>query len=288
MALRHTLARVLAVALGVTGCYANHGLTGEDDPADRDAGGGARDAGVGPSDAGVRPRDASPRVDSSAPDAGAFDAAVCEPSRTAIGIELVPASAEWLCAYGHHEAAAITSVESEPAENGIRLHADFCPTADHGFCPCDIVIANTGPIDLARLPFPRSNLTIDIDRQYVVVQKTPTCRCDGCGCDFFLAFVAAHEDPDTARDLPPEIAFTRGSVACPTTSVCDRTDSYRLRLSAWDDGAEIDEGTERTFGAIVVRNVQNAVGLDVCAACADCGAVRGSFMAWVDADRAGP
>lgn len=286
MTLRHTLARGLTIALGVTGCYTSHGGAGEDDPSARD--GGGWDAGIGPSDAGIRPLDASIRIDAGASDGARFDAGTCEPSRTAIAIELVPASTEYLCAYGHHEGAEILSVELEPASNGIRLRADFCATADHGYCPCDIVIANTGPVDLARLPFPRAGLTIDIDHQHVVVQKTPTCRCDGCGCDFFLAFVAAHEDPDTARDLPPEIAFERGSVACPTADFCDRTDSYRLRLRAWDDGAEVDEGTERTFGAIVVRNVQNAVGLDVCAACADCGAVRGSFMAWVDADRAGP
>ncbi len=215
------------------------------------------------------------------------DAGMCAPGRDGISVELVPVSTATLCAYGHHEGAVITAVSAEPASNGVRLRADFCPDADAD-CRCDIVVAGTGPVDVTRLPFPRANTIVDVDRQHLVIRKSPTCRCDGCGCDMFLALVASHEDPDTARDLPPEIAFARGSVSCPTTATCERTDSWRLRTRTLGFDVELDQGTEMTLGSVVVRNVADAVGFDTCAACAECGAVRGLFLAWVDAARAGP
>ncbi len=296
MGSRHNLARsraiaagmlALALALVVSGCGARNALT--IDVAGTDAGSvPARDAAAPSRDGGIRLSDASARPDAGpGPDAGPSDPGSCEPTRDGVEIDLVPASSATLCAYGHHEGVVIMDATREPASNGIRLRADLCPDADRD-CRCDIVVANTGPIDVARLPFPRASLTIDVDRAHVVVRKSPTCRCDACGCDMFLAFAAAHEDPDTARDLPPEISFARGSVACPTASVCARTDTFRLRVRTVGFDVELDEGTEQTLGPVVVKNVADAVGFDTCAACAACGAVRGSFLAWIDAPRAGP
>lgn len=284
MSHRHTLARgalPFVVCLGLAACGSRSDLTVGDLPLGSDA--GPRDAGG----ALVVPRDAGPgAVDGG----GGADASAgeCEATTRALEIQLEPVSTATLCAYGHHEGVSITQVFDEPVSNGIRMRADFCPFADRD-CRCDIVVANTGPLEVARLPFPRDNLAVDVDRLHVVVRKSPTCRCDGCGCDMFLGFLATHEDPDTARDLPPDIAFARGSVACPTASACDRTDTWRLRVRTLGYDVELDEGTQQTLDDVVtVRNVADAVGFDVCAACADCGAVRGSFLAWVDSARAGP
>jgi len=288
MGSRHNLARVLGPPLLVTlasACGARSDLTSSSAhdagalPFDgavlaHDAGGAGADAGLG-SDAGA------------GADAGGPLPGTCELTRDGIDVELIPVSTAVLCAYGHHEGAVISSVSAEPATDGLRLRADFCPDADAD-CRCDIVITGAGRLDVARLPFPRAALTIDVDHQHLVVRKAPTCRCDGCGCDMFLAFVASHEDPDTARDLPPEISFARGSVICPTTGGCDRTDSYGLRVRTLGFDVELAEGAEETLGPVVVRSVRDAVGWDTCAACADCGAVRGSFVAWVDAPFAGP
>lgn len=275
MPLRRTLARAaipaLAILIGIgsgSGCFASHGLG----DVRLDAGAEVRDAAAA-RDAGAQP-DAPP----------ALDGGMCTAGDRAVAVRIEPITAdEGRCRVTHVEGIAITAVEPAPADDGIRLRADFCPDADAD-CRCDVVIANVGT-DVAPSVLPSGLLTLDVRAgsdpfggAFVSIQQSPRCRCDGCACSLSLVLYAADVDPDMAPSLPPELAFARGSEVCPDMGCTSGTWNVAVRYPGGT--LEVPQGSERADGAIHVRSVRDVDVFAPCAACAFCGTAHGSWIAW--------
>jgi hypothetical protein len=232
-------------ALSLAGCYASHELP----------------------DGGAPPPDA-PFAACLAPSA----------SRAAVTVEAMGADATACALPMHVESAALTHIEREPRVNGIRIRADLCPDADAD-CECDIVVAAIGS-DAARGAGSSSLVTIDLDASHVSITTAPTCTCAGCPCGHSLVFYAADADPESARAIPPDVAFGVGDRVCPSDGDC-MPGSWRLRVRTEAGAVEVDQGIDRVLGAVTIRGLRDVDVYNPCGRCAICGSHRGSWAAWV-------
>lgn len=220
--------------------------------------------------------------------------AECSPDPRWVTVRVEPITADASrCDVFHVEGADLRGAEPEPGEDGIRLHFDFCPTAD-GDCRCDVVVGRVG-VDVAAELAPLYPVDVDLSpgedpmsMPHLSVRKSPTCACDACGCSLPLYFYAASAFPRGAPALPPGLAFDEGPALCPAESC---TYGGSMRLHALTDAGEADLGGGETIalGATLVRSVRDVEILAPCAACAGCSSPYGAFVAWAaGTDELGP
>ncbi len=235
-------------------------------------------------DAGSLP----PREDAGAPPPDTGTDAFADPGpcgldapMIAVRIEPVTLDAD-RCRVTHVDLITVSGIEAAP-EDGIRIHADFCPSADAD-CRCDLVVTHVGSDLAERFAFdPFSTLSLDVQpgedeigAVFVSVRQAPRCRCDGCACSLSFAFYAATAPPDLAPALPPELTFGIGAEVCPNDGCV--SGAWLLR-TPW--GTDLAQGMETGEGPIHVRSARNVDIVAACAACAGCGSPRASWVAWV-------
>lgn len=214
------------------------------------------------------------------------DADVCALDETSVAVRIEPVTLDVArCMVTHADGAMLTGVDAAPADDGIRIHFDLCPTADAD-CRCDVIVANVG-IDIAATLAPSYPVTLDVapgegffPGAYVAITKVPTCECDGCGCGEPLYLYAANTAPDFAAHVPAPMTFSNGPTVCPMS---DCTFGGSSLLHARGDAGESDVpgGTQRELGSIHVRAIRNVEVFSPCAACAGCGTPIGAWIAWV-------
>jgi hypothetical protein len=262
-------------AFVLAGCWLDHGPLDALSP---------RDASVVPLDVMTHPADIGPP-----PELGwdggpfdTFDAGMCTPRERAVTVRIEPLTSDTdRCAVLHVDGIRVNALEAVPEEDGIRLHADFCPDADAD-CRCDIVIGNVG-VDVAPSEVLVASLTLDVRQgagpgTFVALQEAPRCRCDGCPCSLALVLYAADIDPDFAPSLPPELNVTRGSPVCPDLGCV--SGSWRLAIEAGDTRIDVPEGTDWNEGSVHVRAIRDEDVFAPCAACAGCNTPHASWVAW--------
>lgn len=274
---------VVALGAALAGCYLRH----------------ERPGGVRPTVDGGRPLDATPRFDvalrsdgstrldsSLPPDAGTaldapprLDGPTCGSSRGVV-VRVEPVTADRArCDVTRADGVAVYGVDSAPLDDGIRVHADFCPFVDAD-CRCDIVVQNVGA-DLADLVLiPRDGLIVDVGPTYLSVQQVPTCECLGCPCSLALVLQAADGLLDVPPFASPELDLSAGALVCPEPAACV---SATWWLHAASLGVELDVpvGEDRDLGIVHVRSVRDVDIFAPCAACASCGSPQASWVAWV-------
>lgn len=254
------------------GCYASH----ERGP----------DVDAGPFDASSR-ADSGLVLDSGRVDAGSAggDGGACATSAGEVDVRVEPVTAQPMrCAPTHAEGASLLGTEAAPADRGIRVHMDYCPSADAD-CRCDIVVTEVGT-ELAARVRPEAGLTVDVGPRFVSIQRIPSCECLGCPCSLPLVLHAATDDPVSAPFLPPDLELSQGDVVCPAPAACV-SGTWSLRAAAFGSVVQVPEGTQVSLGAISVRSVHDVYVFAPCAACAECDTPRASWAAWVSLDTTG-
>ena len=262
------------VPLALTGCLAH------ERPDSADAGAVGVDASNAASDASLVV------VHDTSSDGFGFDAGACAPSDLSIGIRVEPITMDAArCMTSHVAGASLTGIATAPADDGIRLHFDFCPNADAD-CRCDVVVTNVGT-DIASTLSPNTNVTIDLQPgegffpgAFLSITKIPTCQCDGCGCSEPLYLYAANAPPDFARAVPVPMTFSRGALVC-APSDCTFGGTWRLHARGDAGEADVAGGTTRDLGSVHVRSVRDVEVFGPCAACAGCDTPIGAWVAWV-------
>jgi hypothetical protein len=256
------------VCLSTAGCYCSH----ERGPGETDA-----------ADAPILPDAPSP--DGPSPDAPSLDAPGPDVDRCAsevsIAVRVEPVTADpTFCEGTRFEGVMVLGVEPAPADEGIRIHADFCP-ARGADCRCDVVVSNVGA-DLADLVLmPREGNTFEIAPTVLAVTTTPTCECLGCPCSFALVFAASSgllTVPGPAGT--GELALSTGAETCAAPSACESA-AWRLHGSSLGIETDVPAGEDRDLGVVHLRSLRDVDLFAPCAACATCGSPEGSWAAWV-------
>lgn len=227
-----------------------------------------------------------PRVDAAvALDGGAADGGACTLDMRSVGVRVVPVTTDTArCQVHHAGGVSLLAIDPAPADDGIRLHFDLCPAADAD-CRCDVVVTNVG-VDIAATLAPATNLALDLSvgegfspGALVSITKVPTCECDGCGCSEPLYLFAATLPPD-GLVVPMPMTFSQGAAVCPMSD-CTFGGSWRLHARGDAGEADVAGGTDRDLGSVHVRSVRDVEVFAPCAACAECDAPIGAWVAWV-------
>jgi len=226
----------------------------------------------------VHPLDASVWIDGGSP-TSTLD-------MRSVGVRVVPVGTDAaLCAVTHVEGASLLGIDASPADDGITLHLDFCPTADN-LCRCDVVVTNVGQ-DIAATLGPATNLTIDLSAgegfhpgAFLAITKIPSCECNGCGCSEPLYLYAASLAPDVAPTPPAPMTFSQGAAVCPVGD-CSFGGSWMLHARGDAGEADVPGGTDHDIGSVHVRSVRDIEVFAPCAACAECDSPIGAWVAWV-------
>ena len=274
--------RLIALApLLLAGCYLSHPLDVDaGSPSSPDAMVSRLDATISRRDATISHRDAGvPRDDGGAPtDAARVDASTCPGSTLGVEVRVEPiTSLPGRCDGSHAEGVGVYGVEPAPADDGIRIHADYCPDADDD-CRCDLVVANVGTDLAAAMLIPAGGLTLDVGPTSLRVTTVPTCECLGCPCSYALVLDAADALLSAA---PAELELSQGGLVCPEPAPCTSA-TWRLRAASAGDVVEIPVGEDRDVAGIVhVRSVRDVDVYGPCAACGTCGELRSSWVAWI-------
>lgn len=211
----------------------------------------------------------------------------CGPDETWIGVRVEAITADTArCDARYIEAAALTGVSAEPAEDGIRLHFDYCPDADAD-CRCDVIVTHVGTDVAAEV---QAQYPVDVDlapgesaafpNGFVSIRKQPACACDGCPCSLPLHFYAASAMPGAERSLLPDFSFGQGAEICPAVG-CDFGGTTALSVTTEVGPTDVRRGETVSLGATRVRSVHDVEILAPCAACAGCASPYGSWAAWV-------
>lgn len=265
------LARVLCLtALAASGCLSHE--RGDDASVPLDA--------TLPLDVGADAREPSP--DTWAPD-GALR---CGPDERWVTVRVEPVTSDVArCEVTHVEDASLTGVEPSPADDGLRLRFDFCPSADAD-CRCDVVVSNVGTERAADLA-PLASAIVDLQvgegpmsSPSLTVQRRAVCDCLGCPCSYPLHFHAGSGMTFPGASVAPGLSFSTGAAVC-EPSGCDFGGSSALHVVADTGEGDVAAGATLDLGAFHVRSVRDVEVLAPCAACAGCASPYGAWLAWV-------
>jgi hypothetical protein len=274
LAFPRSLPLVFAGSLSLAGCLSHE----RSDPADAGALGDAPslpDAATAPDAASV---DAAARTD--APRS-------CGPDDRWVTVRVEPVTSEVAnCAPTRIEGADLRAITPVPEEDGIRLHFDFCPTADAD-CRCDVVLTNVGS-DVAAQLAPLYPVDVEVhageepmSMPYLSVRKTPMCECEGCGCSLPLYLHAGSSMPSAAAALPPGMSFSVGASVCAAED-CLFGGSSDLHVTTEGGEGDVHGGETQDLGGTRVRSVRDVEILAPCAACAGCASPYGAWIAWAE------
>jgi hypothetical protein len=259
--------RLLALALfGLAGCYLSHPSVPLDAP-----GRGARDAG----------RLDAPRPDAPVPlpDVPAVDGGLCT-AAPPLTVTIQPVTLDAArCELTHAEGVAVYGVEPSLWSNGLRIHADLCPDADAD-CRCDYVLSNVGTDLVDRVLIPREGLILDVGPNYFFLSQLPTCECLGCPCATALVIHAASGFFEHPSLVPAELGLSRGAELCAAPSACE-TGSWALHGNFQGIEGDAWPGSDAELGILHLRDVSEVQVFGPCAACATCGQLTASWIAWV-------
>jgi hypothetical protein len=206
----------------------------------------------------------------------------CVPRRASIStrVEALTADAS-RCEPRSVEGVAIYGVEPAPEDDGIRIHADYCPGADAD-CRCDLVVSGVGSdlADLVRLP--SGGLTVELPSDSALrITTEPTCECASCACSYALVLEAAYQPLSEAFH---EIQLEPGSAVCPvSTEPCALLWST-LRATAQGESVEVPADEDRTIAGAVHVRARGSVfeSAPACTTeCSSCAPPRGAWVAWV-------
>lgn len=160
------------------------------------------------------------------------------------------------CAASHVEGLRIAGIDAEPAENGLRIHADYCPDADAD-CRCDLVVSNVGVDVVTGLGIVGVRATLDVSDSHLSVHGLDgRCDCPSCGCDTSAFFYAADASPDDAPDRPARTVFSSGAVVCASATRCGSIDVHYLDVGVDDVGQPVREGDTVMLDGVSIRSIR--------------------------------